>query len=198
MLKPILVSSSLLLGACLINLPTANIPMHTSEHLGIAWQPSYSAAQLEAARVGKPLLVVLGAGEKDGAVCLGADYLRSSALADPRVVEQINRDLVPVWINIRTNALPPWPFIQDILVTASIDGERRVSDNFSRAFFFRSLMISADGQTLYNPGAKTVNEAAKQLIVNGTWTFEANEPNEYLSMLKHGLEAFREHPIASR
>jgi len=178
-----------LLAGCLVNLPTANIPMHTREHLAIAWQPSYAAAQAEAARVGKPMLVVLGAGEKDGAVCLGADYLRSSALADARVIEQINRDLVPVWINIRTTSLPPWPFVKDVLVTATIDGENRVNDNFSRAFFFRSLMISADGSTLYNPGAKTVNEAAKQLIVYGTWTFEANEPGEYLGMLKHGMES---------
>ena len=196
MIKPSLLTLTFVLGGCLIDLPTANIPMHTREHLSIEWRPTYAAAQADAARLGKPMLVVFGAGEKDGAVCLGADYLRSSALADPRVVEEVNRDLVPVWINVRTTPFPPFPFLQDVLVTATVNADRMVIDNFSRAFFFRSLVVSADGQTLYNPGAKTVSEAAKQLIVYGTWTFEANEPGEYLSMLHHAKDRYT--PLARR
>ncbi len=197
MVKYALLSVSLLLGACLEYFPTANIPMHTREHLAIEWRPSYAVAQADAQRLGKPMLVIFGAGEKDGAVCLGADYLRSSALADQRVIDAINRDLVPVWINVRTTPLPPFPFLQDVLVTATVDTNRRVIDNFSRGFFFRSLMVSADGQTLFNPGAKTVREATKQLVFNGSWTFEANEPGEYLSMLQCGMEKY-EARLASR
>ncbi len=47
--------------ACLSHLPPAG-----HKHLAVNWQPSYAAAQAEAQRTGKPMLVCLVAGELDG------------------------------------------------------------------------------------------------------------------------------------
>ena len=51
----------LALSACITHLP-----VRTTAHQRIAWQPTFDAAAHEAARAGKPLLAVLAAGERDG------------------------------------------------------------------------------------------------------------------------------------
>ena len=51
-----------LASGCLTHLP----PPRHSHHDEVAWRPSVAAALEEAGRTGKPLLVVLAAGERDG------------------------------------------------------------------------------------------------------------------------------------
>ncbi len=177
-----------LLFAMLLSGCFAHMPMHTTEHFKVEWRADYATALADAQRLGRPVLVVMIAGEKDGAICLGGDYLRSSALTDARVIERINRDFVPVWINVRTTPLPPFPFLKDVLVTATVDGERRVTDLFSRNYFLRSVIVSADGQRLLNPGPGTVSATAKSLLFEGDFSYETNDPDSYLSMLKHALK----------
>ncbi len=168
----------------------AHIPMHSTEHLNVAWRSSYEQAQADALKLGRPILVVLIAGEKEGAICMGGDYLRSLALRDQRVIAQINEEFVPVWINIRTTPVPPFPFVQDVLVTAKIDQHNRVVDLFSRNYFIRSVIVSPDGQRLLNPGASTVAKTARKLLFEGDWSYEAMDPGDYLVMLKHALRRF--------
>ncbi|MEO6955011.1 MAG: hypothetical protein ABI321_24640 [Polyangia bacterium] len=165
-----------------------HIPMHTTEHLAIGWRADYERAQAEAAVTHKPLMVVLAAGEKDGATCLGADYLRSDGLRDARVIELANAAYTPVWINVRTTALPAWPFLADILVTAKLDAQRNVVDRWSRTFFVHTILVSPDGQTLLNPGAKTVSQTAKALVIDGNFSYEALYAGELLGVLRRGLE----------
>ena len=173
-----------------------HIPMHTTEHLGIGWRASYERAADESARTGRPMLVVLASGEKDGKTCPGADFLRSDALRDRRVIDLLNASFVPVWINVRTTPLPPFPFLADILVTAKLDADRRVVDGWSRTFYVHSIAVSPDGQRLLNPGAKTVAQTAKALIFDGNFSYEALEAGEYLGMLRRALE--RAQTVATR
>ena len=84
--------------------------MHTTEHLNVHWRASYQEALADAQRLGRPILAVMIAGEKDGAVCLGGDYLRSAALRDQTVIDAVNDQFVPVWINVRTTPIPSFPF----------------------------------------------------------------------------------------
>jgi hypothetical protein len=51
----------LAISACITHLP----PRSTT-HLAIKWQPSFDAAAAVAAGSGKPVLVVMAAGERDG------------------------------------------------------------------------------------------------------------------------------------
>jgi hypothetical protein len=164
-----------------------HIPMHTTEHLSIGWRANYAAAATEAAASGRPLMIVMASGDKDGATCPGADFLRSDALRDGRVIELANRSYIPVWINVRTTPLPRFPFQKEILVTAKVDQDNRVVDRFSRTFFVHTILVSPDGGTLLNPGPSTVAATAKSLIFDGSFGYEALEAGEYLGMLRRGL-----------
>lgn len=176
------IAVTLLAAGCL-----SRVPMHTTEHLQIGWRQSYEAASAEAARVDRPMLVVLAAGDKDGATCPGADFLRSDALRDARVIALTNDAYIPVWINVRTTPLPPWPFLSDVLVTAKVDAQRNVIDRWSRTFFVHTILVSPEGQVLLNPGAKTVAQTAKHLVFDGDFSYEMLEPGEYLTALRHAL-----------
>lgn len=164
-----------------------HIPMSTTEHLSIAWRESYERAADEAARTQRPLLVVLASGDKDGATCPGADFLRQDALRSAPVIELINRSFVPVWINVRTTPYPAFPFLADVLVTAKLGPDRRVIDGWSRTFYVHSLAVSPDGKRLLNPGAKTVAATTRELLFEGTFSYEVIAAGEYLGMLRRAL-----------
>ena len=184
--------ASLLLTGCF-----AHIPMHTTEHMNVRWRASYQEAQEEALRTGRPLAVVMTAGEKNGDMCMGGDYLRSAALRDARVIARLNDEFVPVWINVRTTPVPAWPFVRDILVTAKIDKDGRVRDTWSRNYYVHTILVSPDGQTLLNPGASTVASTARSLVFEGDFSYSTIDPGDYLSMLSraerrlHPEQAYR-------
>jgi len=167
------------------------IPVHTYEHMQVQWRPTYEVALADAHKLGRPLLVVMIAGEKDGPTCLGGDYLRSGALRDPTVIALINDQFVPVWINVREQPVPPFPFTDQVLVTATLDQRRRVIDRFSLTFYLRSVIVSPDGRTLLNPGAPTVAKATAKLVFEGDFTYQSHGPGEYLTMLRHALDRCR-------
>lgn len=185
MRSPLLLVAMLVLSAagCL-----PHIPMHTTEHLTVGWRADYDHALAEATRTGRPILVVMASGEVDGATCPGADFLRTDALRSAQVIDLINNAYVPVWLNVRTTPLPPFPFIKDILVTAKLDAERHVIDKWSRTFFIHTILVTPDGQTLLNPGAKTVAQTAKALIFEGNFSYEMLDAGEYLGVLRRSLE----------
>jgi hypothetical protein len=184
-MRALLIALPLLGTACL-----AHVPLHTTEHLNISWRSSYQQAADEAARLDRPVLVVMIAGEKDGPSCMGGDYLRSAALRDPQVIDVINKQFVPVWINVRTTPVPRWPFLADVLTTATVDKDGRFTDRWSRTFYVHSVIVSPDGQRLLNKGAGTVASTAHALIFEGNFSYSAIDPGEYLGMLKRALERF--------
>ncbi len=185
-------SKTLLAPLLLISGCFAHIPQHTTAHLNVSWRADYQSAQADAQKLGRPVLVVMIAGDKEGAICLGGDYLRSSALTDARVIRKINEEFVPVWINVRTTPIPRFPFLKDVLVTATVNAENRVTDTFSKNYFLRSVVVSPDGQTLLNPGATNVTVAARKLIFEGDFTYETNDPGSYLGLLEHALRRYTE------
>ncbi len=175
----------------------AHVPVHSRGHMKIHWRADFEAARADALRLGQPILTVMIAGEKDGPTCFGGDVLRSAALNDDRVIEMINARFVPVWINVRTSAVPPFPFLDQVLVTGKVDADRRVIDRFSRTFFFRSVISSADGQILLNPGAPTVAKTAQKIVFEGDSSYEVNTPEDYLTMMRHALAREEDRRLAS-
>jgi hypothetical protein len=182
-MRPTLACLALLIGGCL-----PHIPMHTTEHLSIGWRADYDRALVEAKATGRPILVVMASGEKNGATCPGADFLRSDALRSRKVVDLVNLAFVPVWINVRTTPLPPFPFLQEILVTARLNAERRVVDRWSRTFYVHTIIASFDGQHLLNRGANTVASTARALLLEGNFSYEAIDAGGYLGILQRALE----------
>ena len=118
--------------------------------------------------------------------------LRSAALKDPRVIDLINAEFVPVWINVRTTPVPPFPFMDRILVNGRVDQNRMIVDLLSEGFFVRSVVVSSDGQTLLNPNPPTVRASMGRLLMSGELGYARVDPGDYLSMLGHALERFHQ------
>jgi hypothetical protein len=118
--------------------------------------------------------------------------LRSAALADERVIAMINGELVPVWINIRKQPVPPFAFTGQFLLNGRLDGERMIKDPFSEGFFVRSLVVTPDGETLLNPQPPTVVGASMQFFSRGDVSYAQMDSGDYLSMLMHALARFHE------
>jgi hypothetical protein len=108
------------------------------------------------------------------------------------VIDQINGDLVAVWINVRTTALPRLPIIPDVLVNARVDAHNMIADPFSEGFFLRSVVLTPDGNTILNPSPKTVGGSIARAIFEGDNSYAAVDAGDYLSMLRRSLRRFRQ------
>lgn len=160
------------------------------EHMKVRWAQSFDAAQAEAQRENKPLLVVMAAGDVDGPCCYGADAMRSDAYSDPRVIELVNREMVPVWINIRRDAVPV-PALDPTLVTATLDGGRRIKDTWSRCFFNRSVLLTPDGKTVLNPQINTIGKGTGSIALDGKLGYAEINAGDYLVMMWKALARWR-------
>ena len=90
-----------------------------------SWRASYQEAQADALRLGRPILVVMIAGREGRRHLHGRRLSALGGAARSRGSSSgVNAEFVPVWINIRTTPVPPFPFVQDILVTARRQEER--------------------------------------------------------------------------
>jgi hypothetical protein len=107
------------------------------------------------------------------------------------VIEQINGDLVAVWINVRTTPLPRLSIIPDVLVNARVDGDNKIVDPFSEGFFLRSVVLTPDGGTILNPSPKTVGKSIARAMFEGDNSYAAIDAGDYLSMLRRSLRRFR-------
>ncbi len=103
----------------------------------------------------------------------------------------MNAEFVPVWINVRTTAVPDFPFVGDVLLNAKLDASHHVQDVFSQGFFVRSVIVTPDGKTLLNRQSSTTFMGGwAQLATEGTFSYAAVDPGDYISMLKHALDRF--------
>lgn len=76
----------------------------------IPWEHDPAAAVKRAAEEHKPILTAMVVSEygRTGAprCCLGGRLFMSGALSDPKVIEEIKRDFVPLFINLTEQSLP--------------------------------------------------------------------------------------------
>ena len=121
---------------------------------------------------------------------MGGAALRASALSDPRIIALVNERFVPVWVNIRTDALPATPVLSRVLLRSELDPEGHISDLFSKGFFLRSLVLSPDGEALLNPQAETVGASVATYSEKGYFAYAQVKPEDYLLMLEGALRGF--------
>jgi hypothetical protein len=126
---------------------------------------------------------------------VGGAALRAGALSDQRVISLINERFVPVWINVRTDPLPPIKAVEQALLRTQLDRDRHVSDVFSEGFFLRSLVLSPDAQDLLNPQADTVGGSMESYARRGYFAYAQVHPNDYLIMLEGALRRFEGAPV---
>jgi hypothetical protein len=107
------------------------------------------------------------------------------------VIEMVNAEFVPVWINVRTTPLPRLPFVPDVLVNAKVDADNKVLDPFSKGFFLRSVVLSPDLQTILNRAPSTIAGTVREVALEGTQSYAAVDPPDYLSLLTKALHRHR-------
>jgi hypothetical protein len=106
------------------------------------------------------------------------------------VIELVNRETVPVWINVRTTPVPRFPFVSEILINGRLDSRNFIADPFSEGFFVRSLVITPDGQTLLNPQPPTVAGASLQFFRRGDVSYAQMDAGDFLAMLQRALSRY--------
>jgi hypothetical protein len=116
------------------------------------------------------------------------------ALSDRRVMALVNERFVPVWVNIRTDALPNTPVLSQVLLKTELSPDHHVDDLFSKGFFLRSLVLSPDGQALLNPQADTVKGSMETYSRKGYFAYAQVKPDDYLIMLDSALRRFDASP----
>jgi hypothetical protein len=104
------------------------------------------------------------------------------------VIDLINAEFVPVWINVRTDPIPRFTFLDQVLVNGRVDASNRIVDPFSEGFFLRSVVATPDGRTLLNPQKQTVGGSIASFYIGGAFAYAQVDPGDYLSMLQHALE----------
>ena len=95
---------------------------------------------------------------------------------------------VPLWINVRKQALPPLPEVEEFLIEGRLDERRRIVDAFSKGYFVRSVVISPDGQRLLNRQQRTVGGSLGRLLTQGEFAYAQVDAGDYLVMLRRALE----------
>lgn len=107
------------------------------------------------------------------------------------MIDAINADFVPVWINVRTTPLPRLPFVPDVLVNARVDADNKVIDPFSKGFFLRSVVLSPDLATILNGAPSTLAGSLREAVMDGTQAYATVDAPDYLSMLSKALHRHR-------
>jgi hypothetical protein len=108
------------------------------------------------------------------------------------VIDLIRHDFVAVWINVRKQPVPRWPFVGEVLLNGRLDAANRIKDPFSEGFFLRSVVVTPDGQTLLNPQPPTVIGASVQFFVRGDVSYAQIDAGDYLVMLRKALARFHD------
>src|SRR5262245_10346421 len=106
--------------------------------------------------------------------------LRDGALSDRRVIDLLNTELVPVWINVRTQALPRLPVWPHVLTGARLDAQNRVIDPLSKGFFVRNVVVTPDCLSLLNPQAETVSGSMHTYVTDGYYAYAQTEAGDLL------------------
>lgn len=104
--------------------------------------------------------------------------LRDGALSDDKVIDLVNAEFVPAWINIRTTPVPDVSALDTARTEVPMDADRNVAAGFSRTFLVRSVAMTPDGKTALNPDS-----------CGGG--FPITKADDYLAMLRGALERYR-------
>lgn len=119
---------------------------------------------------------------------MGGAKLRDGALSDDEVLAFINREFVPVWIDVRTTPLPDVACLEEAIEGIEYDADGRVVGSFNQGFFLRSVVLSSDATTVLNRQDKP---ALGDLFTKGHFSYAQVNADDYLRMLRGALENLR-------
>jgi hypothetical protein len=102
------------------------------------------------------------------------------------VIQLVNDELVPVWIDVRTTPVPDIPALRPVLAGLKIEleGGRRVPEKHL-GFLLISAVTTYDGAILLNPEA--TDAPLGMLFDKGHFPYARVTPEDYLAMLRKAL-----------
>jgi len=102
------------------------------------------------------------------------------------VIHLVNDEFVPVWIDVRTTAIPDLPALGRLVtgLKLGLDEDRRVCEN-RRGFLLVSAITTSDGAILLNP--EPTDDPLGMLFEKGHFPYSRVKPDEYLAMLRRAL-----------
>lgn len=122
--------------------------------------------------------------------------LRSEALSNSDVIDILNSEFVPVWINVRETPLPHAPFWNEVLENARIGPDGRIVDAFSQGFFLRQVVVTPDGQTLLNSQAASVSGSMSTMAHESHFAYAQTNPLDVKNMLAVALRTYQSRAAA--
>ncbi|MFI5288679.1 MAG: hypothetical protein ACHQ17_03480 [Polyangia bacterium] len=113
------------------------------------------------------------------------------------MISLLNDQFVPVWINVRTTPLPRLAVLKQVLLNATVDGDNKISDTFSKGFFLRSVVLTPDGREILNPQPRTVGKSIVHFAMDGDLGYAEVDGADFLTTLRHSLERFQSETAAA-
>ena len=106
------------------------------------------------------------------------------------MVDFVNEEFVPVWINVRTTPVPDLACMEEVLHNVRVNANGFIQGSFSQGFFLRSVVLASDGETLLNPqpGGASLGD----LFTEGHFKYGQVKPQHYLPMLRQALDRARQ------
>jgi hypothetical protein len=117
---------------------------------------------------------------------VGGSWLRSGALSDKQVIALVNSRMVPVWVDVRHEPLPPLP-AGGLPPGFELDEHRRFRAPLQEGFFLRSLVLSPDAQVLLNPQPDSREASKASLYEKGYFSYAQVKAADYLPMLEEAI-----------
>lgn len=121
---------------------------------------------------------------------MGGAALRGGALNNREVVEHINRDFVPVWVNARSTPLPDFPDREEVLMGTKLTEEGLVKDLGSQGFFLRIVVLDPEDLALLNRQAPTAAESVKTFTQEGHFAYAQAYARQVVPMLEAATASY--------
>ena len=102
---------------------------------------------------------------------------------DSQVIQTLNNDFIPVWINVRTTPVPAFPDRAEVLMVTRLDDDDRVEDLGSQGFFLRLVVLDPTDLGLLNRQAPTAEASVETFLQEGHFAYAQASAEDVLEML---------------
>lgn len=107
------------------------------------------------------------------------------------MVEAINADFVPVWINTRAEPVPEFPDREEVLMGARLNRKGKLGGAAAQGFFLRVVVLDPADLRLLNRQAPTAEASVGTFLREGHFAYAQARADDLLPMMASALEAYR-------
>jgi hypothetical protein len=103
----------------------------------------------------------------------------------------VNDKFVPVWINVRDTPIPNLPRLDQVLIEATLDENRKISNLFSLGFFVRAVVLNPEGDTILNYQSNTFLGRGMRIFTEGSYSYAQLTAHDMEPVLRDSLDRFQ-------